>query len=1644
MKGSENQKFEPNTAQKLALNIDSHIAVDAGAGTGKTKTIINRVIEHYLSIDQRATRILPKPDRPSRISGGLIISPESDRTNLREWDGMLPSEVVLLTFTRQAAEEMRSRLRDRISELKYGSLMGGENPNYDPRVPDSGFPEQLLMLLEDAPIGTIDSFLNQLIKPYRSLLGDSLGNDVVTESEQMRLVQQGINTLWRLPSGSNADGPAVDAGIPAYLVRDVLESRDRVASQYAGRRRATRVLNTLISKSIFIDVSQRGLKDESGTISSERVRSRLLEQMDHSEVDTVTSLFEREIAELCDIVRSNNLYYPSKGWKSDSRISALTHVSDNGRPSETWKRLIWLGKILQCIVSSKLWKSDPTILPGTKLPAGKSWDSGMLSYSTLPNGPNKDDVKDRLKSIQTNLKQMISSPTGQRVLHFTQLSMIISPEHPYGASPELTQTIEHLPDELPDRMPSGTTVWKTGFSINADTRHMDDMRILLSGLIGIINSLKENAKVHEFQDITRIAGDLLIQRCPEVCRNFYPHDIINALDSSPNEAWRDDHIHRAFAILENLEKDHSKLHQPIENLVKIRADLERRFELLKQIRRRFRAFIIDEAQDNSPLQWRILGRLWGPREQREGEGDLPDTDWQPTICYVGDMKQSIYAFRQAEVAEFRHHTQVLRQINRHEFNSLQQLRRKPELRREDASRDSSLAGTKPKIRRASTLTNERAREFSEWIPFDQAEGHIIPKFKEVEARKEGLISLNINYRTAGGILQVMNNWWADIFSDRHHFFKHSDYYADPQELQSSVHNSENAGIIEWICPVMDGGSGDPPTDLTEVIDPFSAGKPDSIERQAMMIARRIYALKNGEATKVMGPNGVNLEIEQEEPVEYGEIMILMASRGRLRDSIMRNLQQLGIPAQADREGGLMSRPIVKELDGLIQLIARPKSRFAATWVARSSLIGMTDIETQRFIKDGSNEDLLTTMLDHTKSSAQKSLVQRWIDLRSSGRIIDILDETIDQSDLLTAHHDSVSIKDAEQFVDQVRRISIEVGGDPIVIADRLRDLRDQSSRALEAQSIPDSEAVRVMSIHGSKGLESKVVILADIFSGKQVSMTIENMDRFIVTPELYAGHPKPWSIDDTPKSALWQHVRRLHQGRKDAEARRLLYVAATRVKERLILVGSPSGTEWNNEEGLILPWKYSQSQTQLGQMWIESLRQGSWRRHELGSPWLDGSENLDSSNPPLSESNKNAPRTLNPVALTISANLGGESLNSLQIYHHPDCFSSGKSTLAMSPLVKQTRMSLESLDIDTYEPQNETRMQGSMRIRLAPNRLSLIDECARKYWLETRGGLRFDSTSIYNQNRKLDERNESNISSKVPTPAQLGLIIHRIIEIGIGNPGSDNPLSHPLPEIWTKSVKSRLLDSHLHNQVFEELMPIGIDYELTDKIVNTILQRIQSGVIGRLTDGEMVNGEKIQGVRTEYPFTISNKITFEPIPQTRWTPSGVETITSTESACVDMDGSIDLVLCSDGPNGPSIRPIDLKTEQSTSIVNGKGPLLETLGEDTTEPISIEEEEILRHHRLQLVLYHRALEMMEETRPKGERRYVQRPAILIGVTGRLVVYPEKMFNDAQIELDNILRIASRINLTTELSFDEVEKCQFNENNPCSVCFAEHIL
>ena len=1630
-----------NTAQRLALNLDSHVVIDAGAGTGKTSTIVDRVIEHYLATDQRATRLLPNPARPSSTGGGVVTAPASERINLEEWGGLLPGEVVLLTFTNRAADEMKDRLRSAISRIRPGPLGDDGNHRFDPRVKSQGFVEQLLTLLEDAPIGTIDSFLSQLVFPYRGKLGDALSRENVSDASRAILVETALRTIWRLASERNRIGDAVDAGIPAHIASEVLSARDRVARHYAGRTSAARVLRTLVGKAVFVEESSRKIMDETGSFDSNKLLSTIMSSVDKEEISNQSQRLHSIVSDICETIKESLQSPSAAGWSSETRMASLDELDRNGPPPGEWDKLCWMGHVLTCIVSpSTLMGKEMKFFPRMKLPSD-SWPAGVRSYSEIKDKNLKSSHTSTMKSKISELQRIWSDDLGTMMLHFVRTAIILDESKPPEVPPAWEPPSNALPTEIPERLDNPKK--NHHFSLEAEIQNLRDLHLLHLGFQGVMKNLKQRDEVHDFDDIQRLAGDLLLANCPEICRTFYHPSVQMELDSiSPDSPWRDDHISRAMDAISKLELEPESAGAWASKLGAIRADLESRRQLLEEIRRRYRAFIIDEAQDNSPLQWRLLSRLWGPREVREGDPPKPDTPWEPTVCYVGDVKQSIYAFRQAEVTGFLDFAKSLRSINVHEFSSVPELTRKPTLRKEAHSRDPR-NDHKSNIATASEYMHRGGRDLSAWIPFDSTDWDLpAPSGREVRARKEGMISLQVNYRSEGGLLEVMNEWWEDVFSDRHRLVSIGEFYASSQTLHSFPEKRKNPGSIEWICPPDSDGSTDPATDIRVHLDPFGPGSLDRLERQAMLIALRVRSLIEGSSVRVRSADNSWNAVPPEDTVRPEEITILLPNRVNLRDVIIRHLHDLGVPTQVDREGGLLERPVAAALEGLVQLVARPRSRHNAAWVIRSPLFGMADTQLHDFLSNSEKgEDLLSRLQSNCSNDRQRSLVSRWRELSSSS-LVELLEDTIDRSDLLVAYPDKVSRQDAEQFVDLIRTLTAEVGGDCIVLSDRLRDLRESSSQAIEASTTPPTNAVKVMTIHSSKGLEAKVVILADLFSPRQTNMRNEQNSRLIVSPEMFSGHPNPWPAEGkTPRSAIWEHVSLLHRARKNAEARRLLYVAATRAEEKIIIAGSPRGTQWLEEEGIMLPWTYDKTAPQLGQMWLESLRMGSWRRGETESPWLDSSE--ADSKPVLANGGS---RTIDPGSLLEDAFLGGTGKTGITMIHHPDCFpeTNEDGNAIMTPIQRIESIDQASRGNQTTDPPEPSppRTESSTRVRVKPSKLPGYFECPRCHWLEVRAGVEPDSMFA--------RSGEAGTTKPVLSvdPATFGNIFHRIIEIGIGNPGpGENDPSTALPSSWTTKTEDRITDEDIHRTVFSELLPPDADADKVSEATMTMAQRVSDGRLGEMIRGSEFDGMRVEGLRTEMPFHLSMPVSFEAVRRGKWSPDGVEDLVTIDSTTMDMSGVIDLVLCTSNVNGkPTIRAIDLKTTDAHCLLDeSQSRLLEALGDETIGPSCEGEEELLRKHRLQMALYHKALEESESDRSSEglPSRQVLPPAILVGITGRLVEYPQELLEEAKADLIETLSRTARMSLASDFPISEIEKFQRASNQGCKTCSSSDI-
>ena len=57
--------------------------------------------------------------------------------------------------------------------------------------------------------------------------------------------------------------------------------------------------------------------------------------------------------------------------------------------------------------------------------------------------------------------------------------------------------------------------------MDAEIQNLRDLNLLHLGFQGVMKNLKQRDGVHDFDDIQRLAGDLLLANCPEVCRMFY-------------------------------------------------------------------------------------------------------------------------------------------------------------------------------------------------------------------------------------------------------------------------------------------------------------------------------------------------------------------------------------------------------------------------------------------------------------------------------------------------------------------------------------------------------------------------------------------------------------------------------------------------------------------------------------------------------------------------------------------------------------------------------------------------------------------------------------------------------------------------------------------------------------------------------------------------------------------------------------------------------------------------------------------------------------------------------------------------------------------------------------------------------------------
>ncbi|WP_245866441.1 double-strand break repair helicase AddA [Oceaniglobus roseus] len=281
------------------------------------------------------------------------------------------------------------------------------------------------------------------------------------------------------------------------------------------------------------------------------------------------------------------------------------------------------------------------------------------------------------------------------------------------------------------------------------------------------------------------------------------------------------------------------------------------------------------------------------------------------------------------------------------------------------------------------------------------------------------------------------------------------------------------------------------------------------------------------------------------PLHEGDILILVQRRNRLFNELIRACKQQGLRiAGADRLQ-LGAEMAVKDLRALLAFLALPMDDLSLACALRSPLFGVTEAQ----LYDLSQGRGDATLWDRLRHGPHPGIAATLTDLRDQ---VDYL-RPYDLLERILLRHDGRARllarlgTEAQDGIDELLNQALAFERMEVPSLTGFLAWLEAGDVEVKRQAESAGDRIRVMSVHGAKGLEAPVVILPDTLRKKS-----DIRQQLFPSPE--TGILWRTAADEAPPL-----VEAAKAALTDADARergRLLYVAMTRAETWLIVCGA--------------------------------------------------------------------------------------------------------------------------------------------------------------------------------------------------------------------------------------------------------------------------------------------------------------------------------------------------------------------------------------------------------------------------------------------------------------------------------------------------------
>lgn len=339
-------------------------------------------------------------------------------------------------------------------------------------------------------------------------------------------------------------------------------------------------------------------------------------------------------------------------------------------------------------------------------------------------------------------------------------------------------------------------------------------------------------------------------------------------------------------------------------------------------------------------------------------------------------------------------------------------------------------------------------------------------------------------------------------------------------------------------------------------DEDEGGDPENNERELDFIIQKIKEI-HGAKKKVQNPDGTFRQIE------WRDFAILRRSLAGWGTRAVEAMRQAGIPAVVNERDGYFEAQEIQLLLALLSIIDNPEQDLPMAAVLHSGLVGLdaNELGALRLSGEGSLWSLMPAYAEEAQDERLLAFIdhmERWRTLSRRHGVTDLLWDIYESQDYVNyvgampnglvrranvlALYDRAKGYEASGFRGLFRFLRF------------VESLRDSNQDMPLANVVSEADnVVRLMTIHKSKGLEFPVVFL----SGVQKGFNMMDL-RSELLIDKNAGLGLKGYFPDIRVSfptMPWFYIKDVKEAALKAEEERILYVALTRARDKLIMTG---------------------------------------------------------------------------------------------------------------------------------------------------------------------------------------------------------------------------------------------------------------------------------------------------------------------------------------------------------------------------------------------------------------------------------------------------------------------------------------------------------